>query len=73
MEIDVMEMARKLVKLRGERTQDEVSNALGISKSALAMYENGKRVPRDPVKMRIAQYYKKSVPYIFFNQKEHET
>ena len=72
-EIDVMEMARKLVELRGKRTQEEVSAALDISKSALAMYESGKRVPRDQVKMRISKYYRKSVPYIFFNQKEHET
>ena len=72
MEIDVMEMARKLVALRGNHTQDEVASALKISKSSLAMYETGKRIPRDPVKMRIARYYKKSVPYIFFNQKDHE-
>ena len=72
MEIDVMEMARKLVALRGNHTQDEVASDLKISKSSLAMYETGKRIPRDPVKMRIARYYKKSVPYIFFNQKDHE-
>lgn len=72
MELDVMAMAEKLVILRGKRTQEEVANALNISKSALAMYEAGKRVPRDPTKARIAKYYKKSVPYIFFNEKEHE-
>lgn len=72
MEIDIMKMAKKLVELRGNKTQDEVANALDISKSALAMYESGKRVPRDPVKMRISKYYKRSIPYIFFNQKEHE-
>lgn len=72
-EIDVMVMAEKLVMLRGSKTQEEVANDLKISKSALAMYETGKRVPRDPIKHRIARYYKKSVPYIFFNEKEHET
>lgn len=73
MEIDVMEMARKLIELRGSRTQEDVADALSISKSALAMYESGKRIPRDPVKMRIAKYYKRSVPFIFFNQKEHDS
>lgn len=73
MEIDEKEMARKLIALRGNRTQNEVANALKISKSALSMYESGKRIPRDSVKMRISNYYKKSIPYIFFNQKEHET
>ena len=73
LELDVMAMAEKLIALRGKRTQEEVANALDISKSALAMYEAGRRVPRDPTKARIARYYKKSVPYIFFNEKEHET
>ena len=73
MELDVMEMANKLVLLRGKRTQEEVAKELEISKSSLAMYESGKRIPRDPVKARIAAFYKRSVPYIFFNQKVHET
>ena len=72
LEIDTMVMAEKLRTLRGNRTQEEVAKALNISKSALAMYESGERVPRDPTKARIAKYYKKSIPYIFFNKKEHE-
>lgn len=63
--LDTEKMADKLIELRGERTQEEVAKALNISKSALAMYESGKRVPRDPVKIRIAQFYKKSIPFIF--------
>lgn len=72
-EIDAKEMGRKLTELRGNKTQDEVASALGISKSALCMYETGARVPRDPVKARLAAYYKKSISYIFFNPKEHDT
>lgn len=72
MEIDVMAMAEKLVALRGNRGQEKVAQDLGISKSALCMYETGKRVPRDQVKARIAKYYHKSIPFIFFNEKEHE-
>lgn len=71
--LDTEAMANKLVALRGKRTQDEVAKALNISKSALAMYESGKRTPRDPVKFRIAEFYDRSVPFIFFNKKEHET
>jgi len=73
MDIDVMAMAQKLVALRGDKKQEEVANALGISKSALCMYESGKRVPRDPLKARIAKYYKRSIAFIFFNEKEHES
>ena len=34
-------VAEKLIKLRGKRSQEEVATAVGISKSALSMYENG--------------------------------
>ena len=73
MELNTADMGRKLAELRGEKTLEQVSRDLGISKSALAMYESGKRIPRDQIKIRISEYYGKSVPYIFFNEKEHET
>lgn len=57
-----------LRKLRGNRTQAEVAKALEISISALSMYENGERIPRDEVKKRIAEYYGRTVQYIFFKQ-----
>lgn len=63
-------IAERLIELRGNKTQDEVSKACCISKSALSMYENGSRVPRDEIKLRLANYYKKSVQHIFFNQND---
>lgn len=59
-------IAKKLTELRGERTREEVSNVLGISVSTLQMYENGQRIPRDVIKIKIAEYYQKSVGDIFF-------
>ena len=73
MELDTKVMGEKLVKLRGNKSQNEVAEALGISKSALAMYELGERIPRDAIKLKISDYYKKSIMYIFFNTKVHET
>lgn len=73
MEIDALEMARRLVELRGSKPQAAVAASLGISVSALSSYETGQRIPRDEVKVRIARYYHRSVPYIFFNLKAHET
>lgn len=70
---DKKAIGQRLVALRGDKTQDEVAKALGISKSALCMYESGERIPRDQVKIRIARYYNRSVPFIFFNPKDHET
>ncbi|OFV69139.1 helix-turn-helix transcriptional regulator [Acetobacterium wieringae] len=61
-------IAKRLVELRGVRTQKEVAESLGISISALSMYEIGQRIPRDEVKIKIAKYYGKSVQDIFFKQ-----
>lgn len=59
-------IGKTLTALRGDKTQSEVAQALNISVSALSMYENGNRIPRDEVKQRIAKYYKRSVSSIFF-------
>ena len=60
-------IGNKLVELRGKKTQEQVANAVGISVSALSMYERGERIPRDPIKIELAKYYKKSVQAIFFS------
>ena len=60
------EIGKRLVLLRGSRTQNEVSQALGISLSALGMYERGERIPRDEIKIRIAKYYDTTVQAIFY-------
>ena len=65
-EMNPSEIGAKLLKLRGEKTRSEVADALKISQSALAMYENGQRIPRDNIKIRIADYYKKPIYDIFF-------
>lgn len=63
---DRADIAKKLVELRGEKSRADVATALGISISALQMYEIGERVPRDEIKSKIAHFYKKSVQSIFF-------
>lgn len=66
MEMNPVEIGKRLAELRGSRTQAEVALALGISVSALSMYENGERIPRDNIKIRIANFYKKPIHKIFF-------
>lgn len=61
-------ISKKLINLRGAKNQDEVAKAIGISSSALSMYENGERIPRDEIKIRLAEYYDSSVEEIFFNE-----
>lgn len=64
--MNVTKMAEKLIELRGDRSQKEVAKKLKISKSALGMYETGKRIPRDSIKLRIAEYYHVAIGDIFF-------
>lgn len=66
--MDATKIGKKLKKLRGNRTIKEVSSAIGISSSALSMYEQGNRIPRDKIKTKIAKYYHSTVQEIFFTQ-----
>src|SRR5690625_776374 len=66
-------IAKKLIKLRGNKSRLEVSEALGISISALQMYENAQRVPKDEIKVRIANVYGESVQSIFFDTCLHKS
>jgi len=58
-------MNEQLIALRGNRSQDEVAKALGISISALSMYEQGNRIPRDEIKIKMAEYYGISIESLF--------
>lgn len=60
-----MPFGEKLKELRGDKSQDEIAKEIGITKSSWAMYERNERVPRDEVKIRIADYFHKSVQEIF--------
>lgn len=61
------EIGKRLIALRGKKTQSSVAKDIGISVSALAMYENGERIPRDNIKIRLAEYYSKPITFIFFD------
>lgn len=60
-------IGNRLVALRGEKSRAEVAEAVGVSVSALQMYENGERVPRDEIKIKLAGYYNQTVESIFYN------
>lgn len=63
-----MSIAEKLVKARGEIPKRIVAEEVGISVSALSMYELGHRVPRDEVKVKLAKYYNTTVQALFFGE-----
>lgn len=57
-----------LIRLREERgmTQAELAEKLGISPSAMSAYEQGARVPRDEIKVRIAEFFGVSILDVFY-------
>ena len=56
-----------LIELRGNKSQQELATVLGVSVSAIGMYEREERVPRDEIKRKIAAYFGKTVQEIFYN------
>ncbi len=61
-------IGNQLKALRSKRgiSAEEMAKSVGISTSAVGMYENGYRIPRDQIKIRIAEFYGVSVESIFF-------
>ena len=59
-------IGKRLAALRGAKSRKEVAEALKISTSALAMYERGERIPRDEIKIKIAEFFGVPVADIFF-------
>ena len=61
-----MELGERLRRARGDEPRKSAAAAVGIAVSTLQMYENGRRVPRDPVKLRLARHYGVSVEALLF-------
>ncbi|MFI3202650.1 MAG: helix-turn-helix transcriptional regulator [Eubacteriales bacterium] len=59
-------MAKKLIELRRGKSQSEVAKSIGIATSTLGMYETEQRIPRDSIKIMLADYYNTTVQKIFF-------
>ena len=59
-------IGERLIEARGDQRREVVAAAVGVSLSAIAMYENNERVPRDEIKVRLADYYGTTVQALFF-------
>lgn len=64
---------KRLKDLRGDLTQTQVANAIGVAPSAIAMYESEQRAPRDEIKIALAKFYHTTVEFIFFTNEGHDT
>ena len=69
--MDAKVIGERLRELRGEKSVAETAKALDISPSTWSMYENGERIPRDNIKLRIANYFRKPIHLIFFAEGTH--
>ena len=67
-EINSAKIGERLRGIRAERgeTTETVAKGIGISTSAITMYETGQRIPRDEIKIKLAEYYGMPVEQIFF-------
>ena len=72
---NAIEIGIRLKKCREKTGKSLVETAekLGVSSSALSMYESGERIPRDNIKIRLAQYYKVPIQTLFFTKEKHGT
>ena len=66
--MDSIKIGSRIKGLRTERGEstEELAKSLGISCSAVGMYETGQRIPRDEIKIRIAEHFTVPVESIFF-------
>ena len=64
--MDSKKIGMRLKELRGKKTLATVAEDLGVTSMAISLWERGERIPNDEMKVRIAQYYGRSVAFIFF-------
>lgn len=55
----------KMVYLRGSKTIEEVTTTMQLNPNMYEAYERGERIPLDPVKVIIADYFKVTVEDIW--------
>ena len=67
--VDRERLGGYLKALRGNRTQKEVAEAVGVTAMAISQYEQGERIPNDEMKIKLARYFQRSVEEIFFPKK----
>lgn len=66
--MDAISIGEKLRELRGTRKQNAVAAQIGVTKAALSMYEAGERVPKDDIKVKLAEAYGTTVGSLFYGE-----
>ena len=64
--MNTRKISQRLISLRGNEPQETIAKRVGISVSALSMYEQGNRIPRDEIKIKLAECYGTTVEALLF-------
>ena len=66
-----MEYGERIARLRGEAglTQEQLADAIGITRAALSHYEKSRREPDYGITTKIAAYFKVSTDWIIHGNK----
>lgn len=65
--MDGMKIGERLRALRGDQPREAVALAIGVTAQAVANYETGARIPTDEIKLRLAEFFDKTVQEIFYD------
>jgi transcriptional regulator with XRE-family HTH domain len=60
----VIMLGKQLAKLRGERTQQEIADKLGISRARYSHYENDRVQPDNDLLKIMAQFFDVTIDYL---------
>lgn len=69
-----MSLGKRLIQLRKRKsmTQDELANALQVSRGAVSMWEIDQRTPDPPTLQRIAKFHGVTVDYLLEGGSSHK-
>lgn len=72
--MDAKLVGKRIKNLRQEKkmSQQEFADAINVACSTVSMYESGERIPRDQIKLAIANLFGVTVDYLFFGVGTHE-
>lgn len=72
--MDAKLVGERIKNLRQEKkmSQQELADAINVASSTVSMYEKGERIPRDQIKLAIANLFGVTVDYLFFGVDTHE-
>lgn len=68
--MEALKIADKISKLRMKKgiSKTQMADDLGLTVASISYYEKGERIPSDEVKIKMANYFGKSVQEIFFDE-----